>query len=154
MADSNDSIRQFYLQTLLEDCLPFWIEHSVDRECGGFITGLERDGRIVDTDKGVWQQARFTWLLGELYNRLEPRDRWLELALHGADFLDRFATDPTDGRMWFHLTRDGRPIRKRRYAYGECFAAIAYGELAKATGRPGFAEKAETAFNRFIDHKP
>ena len=54
--------------------------------------------------------------------------------------------------MWFHVTREGKPIRKRRYAFTESFAAIAYGELAKATGESQYAEKAEQAFRRFISH--
>ena len=54
--------------------------------------------------------------------------------------------------MWFHVTREGKPIRKRRYAFSESFAAIAYGELAQATGEDQYAEKAERTFHRFIDH--
>ena len=141
-----------YRDGLLEDTLPFWLDHSVDREHGGFMTSLDRDGTLVDTDKGVWQQGRFTWLLGELYNNVEPREEWLELAKHGAEFLDQYCFDPADGRMWFHLTREGRPIRKRRYAFSESFAAIAYGELAKATGDDEYAKKAKRTFQRFVDH--
>ena len=146
-----------YRDGLLHDVLPFWTRHAVDRECGGFLTALDRDGTVVDTDKGVWQQARFTWLLGELYNcellQDDPsRGEWLELAKHGADFLDKHCFDPVDGRMWFHVTRDGQPIRKRRYAYSESFAAIAYGELAKALQSDEYAAKATTAFERFIAH--
>ncbi|MGI9457118.1 MAG: AGE family epimerase/isomerase, partial [Aeoliella sp.] len=118
----------------------------------GFTMALDRDGTLLDTDKGVWQQCRFTWLLGELYNNVERRDEWLELAQHGADFIDRHCFDPADGRMWFHVTRDGRPIRKRRYAFSESFAAIAYGELAQALGSEEYAEKARLTFRRFIDH--
>src|SRR6056297_169568 len=124
-----------YRDGLLGDVLPFWTRHCVDRDHGGFMMSLDRDGTIIDTDKSVWQQCRFTWLLGELYNNVQPRDQWLALAQHGIEFLDRHGFDPADGRMWFHLTRDGRPIRKRRYAFSESFAAIAYGELAKATGK-------------------
>ena len=29
---------------------------------------LDRDGSLLDDDKGMWQQCRFTWLLGELFN--------------------------------------------------------------------------------------
>ena len=141
-----------YRRGLLEDTLPFWIGHCVDRQHGGFMMSLDRDGSILDTDKGVWQQARFTWLLGELYNNVEPRAEWLELARHGADFMDQHCFDPDDGRMWFHVTRDGRPLRKRRYAFSESFAAIAYGELAKATGEDQYAEKARRTFRKFIDH--
>lgn len=146
------SLLSIYRNGLLKDTLPFWIRHAVDNDHGGFITSLDQDGSIVDTDKGVWQQGRLTWLLGELYNNVEQRDEWLDLALHGIQFIDSHCFDPSDGRMWFHLTREGTPIRKRRYAFSEAFAAIAYGELAKATGQSEYAEKATATFQRFVDH--
>ena len=78
-----DELIAVYRDGLLHDTLPFWISHAVDHEHGGFITSLDRDGTILDTDKGVWQQGRFTWLLGELYNTVERRSEWLEIAQHG-----------------------------------------------------------------------
>ena len=39
----------------------------------------------------------------------------------------------SDGRMFFHVTEQGKPIRKRRYAYSEAFAAIAFAAHAKTT---------------------
>ncbi len=147
-----EELSRIYRDGLLCDTLPFWTKHCVDREHGGFMMSLDRDGTVVDTDKGVWQQGRFTWLLGELYNNVEPREEWLELAKHGAKFMDDHCFDPSDGRMWFHLTREGKPIRKRRYAFSESFAAIAYGELAKAIGDEEYAEKAKRTFRHFIDH--
>jgi N-acylglucosamine 2-epimerase len=118
-------LRDVYRDGLLDDTLKFWINHCVDRDHGGFMMSLDADGSIVDTDKSVWQQGRFTWLLGELYNNVEPREDWLALAKHGISFIDEHCFDETDGRMWFHLSRDGKPIRKRRYAFSESFAAIA-----------------------------
>ncbi|WP_286764058.1 MULTISPECIES: AGE family epimerase/isomerase [Rhodopirellula] len=141
-----------YRDGLLRDTIPFWCNHGIDYKDGGFFTSLNRDGTIIDTDKGVWQQARATWLFAELYNNVEPRDEWLQLAIRGASFLDQHCYDLADGRMWFHVTQDGQPIRKRRYAYSECFAAIAYGELALATGEAHYREQAIQAFNRFVDH--
>ncbi|HBE71158.1 MAG TPA: N-acylglucosamine 2-epimerase [Planctomycetaceae bacterium] len=141
-----------YRDGLLNDTLPFWIEHCVDHDHGGFMTSLNQDGTVIDTDKGVWQQGRFTWLLGELFNNVEPRDTWIELARQGAAFLDKHCFDPADGRMWFHVTREGLPIRKRRYAFSESFAAIAYGELAQATGEQQYIDKATRCFDCFINH--
>lgn len=143
---------QIYREGLLEDTLPFWIQHCVDDQHGGFMMALDQSGRVVDTDKGVWQQGRFTWMLGELYNQVEPRQEWLDLALHGAEFLKRCCFDSEDGRMWFHVTREGKPIRKRRYSFSESFAAIAFGELAHATGESEFRELAERTFRQFVDH--
>lgn len=63
-----DSIRKAELSTtyrdgLLNDTLPFGTRYCVDREYGGFMMSLDRDGTVVDTGKGVWQQGRFTWSL-------------------------------------------------------------------------------------------
>lgn len=147
-----DELAKVYRTTLLDDVIPFWTRHAVDREHGGYLLCLDRDGTVIDTDKGVWQQCRTAWMFGELYNNVEHRPEWLELARHGIEFIDRYGFDPADGRMWFHLTRDGRPVRKRRYAFSESFAAIAYGELARATGSDAHAEKARRCFQRFLDH--
>ena len=105
------TLQAIYRDGLLSDTLPFWIPRCVDHEHGGFIMSMDRTGQIVDTDKGVWQQGRFTWLLGELFNNVldvedAQRQQWLELAKHGADFLDRHCFDSTDNaqknpsRLW------------------------------------------------------
>jgi len=145
-------LRDIYRDGLLNDTLPFWTSHSIDHEHGGFLTSLDRNGRVVDTDKGVWQQGRFTWLLGELYNEVQQLPEWRALAEHGIEFIDRHCFDDSDGRMWFHVTQQGAPIRKRRYSFSESFSAIAYGEFAKLTGNGNFAEKANRTFQQFTDH--
>ena len=150
--DRMRELLEVYRDGLLKDTLPFWINHSVDRECGGFTVALDRDGTVLDTDKGIWQQGRFTWLLGHLYNTVEPREEWLALAKHGVEFLDKHGFDPADGRMWFHVTREGAPIRKRRYAFSESFAAVAYAEFARATGSDEYAAKAIEMLRRFVEH--
>ena len=139
-----------YRDGLLNDTLPFWIKYSVDREFGGFTTALDRDGMVIDTDKGIWQQGRASWLFGELYNEVSPKSEWLELAKHGADFLERFGFDPVDGRMWFHVDQAGNAIRKRRYSFSESFAAIAFGELYKATGVEKYRDQAIQTFENFV----
>ena len=76
-------LRRTYQEGVLGDVLPFWIRHGIDHEKGGFFTCLDRDGAIIDTDKSVWAQGRFTWLLSEMYNTVEARQEWLDLAEHG-----------------------------------------------------------------------
>jgi len=146
-----DEYIETYRDGLLNDTLPFWIRHSIDKEYGGFLFCCDRDGTIMDTDKGVWQTCRFTWLLANLYNTVENRPEWLELAKHGIDFLTRYGFD-TDGRMFFHLTREGKPIRKRRYLFSETFAAIAYSAYAKASHEQKYANKAREIFDLIIKY--
>ncbi|MCK5316196.1 MAG: AGE family epimerase/isomerase, partial [Anaerolineales bacterium] len=126
-----DELIAIYRDGLLGDTLPFWINHCVDRDYGGFTICLDRDGTIIDTDKGMWSQGRFSWLLSHLYNTVEKRDEWLDLAKHGIDFIRRYGFDE-DGRMFFHVTRDGRPIRKRRYISTEVFGVAALAEYGRA----------------------
>jgi len=130
-----------YRDGLLEDTLPFWLPRCVDEEQGGFMIARDRDGSLLDADKGMWQQCRFTWLLATLYNDVEAREEWLAAAKHGVDFISNHGFD-TDGRMWFHVTREGAPLRKRRYVFTETFGAIAYAACAKATGDSVMADKA------------
>lgn len=137
-----ENYHHLYRSGLVDDVLPFWLNHAVDREHGGFTFMLDRDGTVMDTDKGVWQHGRFTWLLAHLYNTWEPNPVWLETARHGLDFLTKYGFD-TDGRMFFHLDQSGQPIRKRRYIFSETFAIIAYAAFARATGESWAAEKAE-----------
>lgn len=140
-----DELIAVYRNGLLGDTLPFWIDHCVDREQGGFMFCLDRDGTLIDTDKGMWQQARFVWMLSTLYNTVGKRDEWLDLAAHGVAFIRRHGFDD-DGRMWFHVTRDGRPVRKRRYIFTETFAAAALGAYFKASGDERARDEAAALF--------
>ena len=134
-----------YRDGLLNNTLPFWWPRCVDDEHGGFLLARDRDGSLLDTDKGMWQQCRATWLLATLYNTIEPRAEWLDWAKRGLDFISRHGFD-ADGRMWFHVTRAGAPIRKRRYVFTETFGAIAFAAMSKATGELGQGQKARDLF--------
>ena len=39
-----------YKDELLNNVLPFWLEHSQDHEFGGYFTCLDREGNVFDTD--------------------------------------------------------------------------------------------------------
>lgn len=144
-AQRREALLKTYRDGLLTDTLPFWFPRCIDEEHGGFLLARDRDGSLLDDDKGMWQQCRATWLLATLYNTVEQNSAWLDWAKCGLKFIGQHGRD-TDGRMWFHVTRDGQPIRKRRYVFTECFGAIAYAALAKATGEDALGETARELF--------
>ena len=76
------TLHETYRTRLLDDCIPFWIKHGVDSKCGGLMTCLDRQGHVIDTDKGVWLQGRFAWMLGHLHNTLEKKNEWAVHAAH------------------------------------------------------------------------
>ena len=141
-----DELIAVYRDGLLHDTLPFWFPRCVDREHGGFFTAFDRDGTLVDDDKGMWAQGRIAWLMGELYSTVEPRLEWLERCKHGVDFIRQHGFD-SDGRMFFQVTRDGRPVRKRRYVFTETFGVIALAAYARATGDAAARQQAVDLFN-------
>ena len=136
-----------YRKDLVDDILPFWMKHGLDRVHGGVYTCLDRDGAIMDTTKSVWFQGRFGFTAAFAYNNVEKNPEWLEASKSCIDFIEAHCFDP-DGHMYFEVTEDGVGLRKRRYVFSESFAAIAMSEYALASGDMSYAGKALELFKR------
>ena len=52
--------------------------------------------------------------------------------------------------MFFLVTRDGLPIRKRRYLFSEAFAVMALAEYARASGEDWARQKAEDLYDLLL----
>ena len=134
-----------YKETLLENVLPFWTQHSVDRQYGGYFTCLDRVGKVYDTDKFVWLQNRQVWTFSMLCNQMredwfaddarrsgdEVRQAWLLIAKSGADFLARNGRD-AEGNWYFSLNQVGQPLVQPYNIFSDCFAAMAFSQYAMA----------------------
>ena len=152
MSTSLADLTQQYRGALLDDVLPFWEKHSLDHECGGYFTCLERDGTVFDTDKFLWLQARQVWTFSMLYNRLEKRDAWLEVARHGAEFLRRHGRDE-EGNWYFSLARDGRPLVQPYNIFSDCFAAMAFSQYALAAKDESARQIADRTYRNILRRK-
>jgi N-acylglucosamine 2-epimerase len=137
--------RDQYRDALLNDIEPWWSSRFIDNECGGFLHYRDRDGSLLSTEKSVWVLGRIIWMWSRFYNRIEKRDAWLRIAKHGLDFMLAHAFDD-DGRMFFRLERDGKPIQKRRYLFSECFGVIALAEYAHAAGDDEMMQRARDLY--------
>ncbi|MEW6752325.1 MAG: AGE family epimerase/isomerase [Candidatus Latescibacterota bacterium] len=139
-----------YRRELIERVIPFWLRHSLDRQCGGFFTCLERDGRVYDTRKYLWLQGRQVWVFSRLYRELEPRQEYLDAAALGADFIRRHGRDP-QGRVYFSLTREGRPFFYQRKPYAAVFYMLGLLEYGRATGDRECLQEARDVFWRVVE---
>lgn len=146
-----NDLQQFYADQLLKDTIPFWFPRSFDHEHGGFLFMRDADGSLIDDDKAVWIQGRAVWTLSTLYNTVEKKQEWLDGAKLGYEFLNKHCFD-TDGRMFFHVTREGQPIRKRRYFFSETFYVIACAAYAKASGDEEAAANARRIFGKCVEY--
>ena len=140
-----------YRRTLLDDVMPFWLRHGMDVEQGGIFTALDRAGAVIDTDKAIWMQGRAAWMFGTLYRTVEKRGEWLDAAHSCIEFLRRHGESP-EGKMYFTVTREGQPLRMRRYVYSESFASIANAVYANVTGDERARADAIRHFATYLYH--
>lgn len=140
---------QQYRSELFDNVIPFWEKHSKDEEYGGYFTCLDRLGNVYDTDKFIWLQGRQVWMFSSLYNRVEQKPEWLDMALLGARFL---IDHGHDGQLnwYFSLTREGKPLIHPYNIFSDCFATMAFGQLFQATGDEEFGMIAKKTFGNIL----
>lgn len=138
--------------------LPFWLEHGIDEELGGFFTCFDNRGRTrVSTDKFTWSQGRFVWLLARAAGLARrgliraEEDTLLAIAARGARFLLDHAVLP-NGTTRFVVGRDGgRPENRGQPAhsvYADWFVIMGLAELAHQTGESRWLDAAEPVLAR------
>jgi len=127
------TLEQFYRDYLLNNVVPFWLTHSLDRKYGGYLVHLDREGNLTGTDKYVWFQAREVWMFSALYNRVEPRREWLEAARLGVNFLKKYGRATPD--TWnYRLTQTGEVVEGPISWFSDGFAILGFAEYARAAG--------------------
>ena len=145
---------KLYKDELFNYCIPFWLKHGIDKEYGGLLNCLDRKGEVYSTDKSVWMQGRCAWMFSYLSNTFGENQEYLDFSKSCLDFLDKYCFD-SDGRMYFLVTRDGKPLRKRRYFFSETFYVMAAIEYYKATNNKEYLDKArkiyDLVYNIFTD---
>jgi N-acylglucosamine 2-epimerase len=122
-----------YRSDLVNTIIPFWLKNSLDKEYGGYFTCLDRTGKVYDPKKYMWLEGREVWTFSRLYNELEKKQEYLDAAKLGVDFIRKYGRD-SKGRVYFSLTRDGKPYFFQRKVYGAVFYMLGLLEYSKATG--------------------
>ena len=141
-----------YRDELLNQIIPFWENNSIDTEFGGYFTCIDRLGEVYDTDKFLWLQGRQIWMFAFLYNNVEQKQKWLDIAMHGANFLLEKGRDK-EGNWYFSLNRQGEPLIEPYNVFSDCFAAMAFGELFKATRNENYKTVAFDTYYNIISRQ-
>ena len=110
-------MKGFYENELINNILPFWLNRSIDEECGGFFSCFDNYGKeLISKNKYCWSQGRFIWIFAKMsmMNEVftgEQRRKFLALSKHGADFVMKYClVAPNVWRCVFLMDRDGSPI--------------------------------------------
>ncbi len=131
---------------LTNDIVPFWLEHSIDQERGGFVARMSND-LMVDREapKGLILNARILWSFSAFYRRLGDR-ACLEMAERALDYLERHFWDPTHGGVYWLVDAQGQPHDAKKKVYGQAFFIYALAEYHRATGSPKALARARDVF--------
>ncbi|MBR9777973.1 MAG: AGE family epimerase/isomerase [Cytophagales bacterium] len=138
-----------YKNELLNNVIPFWEKNSPDNAYGGFFTCLNRQGEVYDTDKYVWLQARQVWMFAIMYDQVEAKKEWLNLAKQGAEFLIMHGRDD-NGAFYFSLDQKGSPLIQPYNIFSDCFAAMAFAALNKVEPNESYASLAVNTFENIL----
>jgi mannobiose 2-epimerase len=141
-----------FRQVLQQNILKFWIDHAVDREYGGMLGWLGREGDpIPPGTKSLVQQSRVVWTFSAAYERY-PEPAYKEVATHTLKFLREHMWDEDhDGFNWL-VDRKGKVVDDKKHLYGESFAIYALAEYGRAF-HDGSASRQAFELFRLIDLK-
>ncbi len=132
----------------LSTCVHFWLDHGQDRDFGGVLTCLDQAGAVYSTDKSVWMQGRCAWTFSRLCHVYGENAAWRAFAVSCLDFMEAHCINrDQDNRMYFQVTRQGQPLRQRRYSFSEGFYAMANAEFYKLSGISKYMDRAKAAYD-------
>ncbi|MBN1316555.1 MAG: AGE family epimerase/isomerase [Anaerolineales bacterium] len=122
-----------YQSELLENVIPFWVANAIDEEYGGLFTCITDKGEILSENKYMWSQLRALWVFSALFNRIEKRQEWLDIAVGIYEFVKKNGRDKK-GHWVYCTSRDGKTIQGADSIYTDGFAIYGLTEFARATG--------------------
>ncbi len=91
---------ELYSDSLTNKVIPFWLKHSIDGS-GAINNCLAEDGTILKKDRYIWSQGRALWTFSAMYNRIEKKKEYLDVATGLFNYLCR--TGRGDDGKWNYL---------------------------------------------------
>ena len=137
-------LKELYRTTLIDDVIPWWLRHGIDAN-GGINTCIRDDGSLISRDRWNWSQWRAVYVYSKLYNTIEPRQEWLDIARGIYKFVTTHG--PLDDGHWpLLLDGDGMILQGYSSLYVDGFALYGLAELLRATGDEEVADHAMRTF--------
>ncbi len=128
-------LRQKMESELLGDILPFWLNHAIDRERGGFIGQIANDLTIdAHAAKGLILNARILWTFSKAYSVYRD-PLYLSAAQRAYAYLTSLFADREFGGYYWMVDCDGQPTDTLKRIYAQAFTVYALAEYCHATGQ-------------------
>lgn len=126
-------LRQKVEAELHSNILPFWLQHSIDDEHGGFRGQIANDLTVDPrAPKGLILNARILWTFSRAF-RAYRNPVHLATARRAFDYILHFFWDHDFGGVYWMLDFEGHPLDTKKRIYGQAFAIYALAEYFHAT---------------------
>ena len=139
--------RKLVHQELTQNILPFYVNHAVDQEHGGFYGRIDNDNTIYpQAPKGQIQHSRLLWTFARAARTLK-QSAYQQLAANTYHFLQDHFWDTTQGGYFAQVAPEGRPLQTDKLIYGQAFGVYGLAEYFLLTGKEAVRERAVTLFH-------
>lgn len=139
------------MRNILSDkMIPFWLEKSIDRQNGGYLTCIDENGMVTpDKNKMIISQTRMLWGFSALADFIpEKYTRQAESAARqGYDFLIKHFWDERHGGFRWETTREGVSADDGKLTYAQSFAVYSLSEYFKRYHDRSALDYAEKTFD-------
>jgi len=145
-------LRDTYIEALLGKFIPNMDKYVVDHELGGFMCSIDiRSRKLISTTKRAWFEGRGIWMFSFLYNTIEKKTRYLEIATQSKNFILKLL--PKDGSYYISsFTKEGVPIGNvEGDIYGNLFVAEGLAEYSKALGDKRYFDQAKDIILKAVE---
>jgi N-acylglucosamine 2-epimerase len=92
------------------------------------------------------------WCFSYMYHNVEQRKEWLQMALHGAEFMKKHGRDE-NGNWYFSVTQEGIPLVQPYNIFSDCFATMAFAALDKAQPDDEWKKIAVDTFENILQRR-
>ncbi|MBQ4515241.1 MAG: AGE family epimerase/isomerase [Clostridia bacterium] len=123
--------KEQYYNTLVDEIIPYWLKHSID-ESGAINNCLNEDGSLISKERYIWSQGRALWTFSALYNRIEKKAEYLDVASGLFDYLLKTGRDET-GKWLYRFDENGNVLDKDISIYVDGFVMAGMTEYYLAT---------------------
>ena len=136
------NLRQRVETELRTNILPFWLEHAIDEQYGGFHGQIAND-LIIDpfAPKGLILNARILWTFSKAFS-VYGEEVYRQTARRAYDYITQHFWDAQFGGVFWLVDYLGRPIESKKRIYGQAFAVYALAEYQRAVGDAGALTRA------------
>ena len=139
-----------FRDTLQHSVLQFWVDHSLDKESGGLLGQLNRQGMPTGSgNKSVVLISRSLWSFSEAYRRY-PDPAYQRMAAECLKFLREKMWDREHGGYYFMVSREGKIIDSTKQLNPMSYVMEGLAEYALAFHDNQVAQEALDLF-RVID---